>query len=143
MADISYFESRPGKLTGTAIDVFHFVTDIRNFEQFISPGMINNWQADKETCSFNVSMIGNVAIRLSEKEMYSKVVFQGDALKENDFLLVLNISGEANDPAEVMVSLSADLNPVLKMMAAKPIGQFLEMLINQMESFRGWKNIIV
>ena len=41
--------------------------------------------------------------------------------------------------ADVKVTLSADLNPMMKMMASKPIGQFLEMLINEMESFRGWK----
>jgi hypothetical protein len=28
----------------------------------------------------------------------------------------------------------------MKMMAAKPISQFLEMLINEMEKFRDWKN---
>jgi len=38
--------------------------------------------------------------------------------------------------------LSADLNPVMKMMAAKPINQFLETLINEMESFRDWRSII-
>lgn len=141
MSDISNFESRPGKLTCTAEEVFNFVTDIRNFEQFIPQGTINNWQAERESCSFSVSMLGTVNFRLAEKEMYNKVVFTGDALKENDFSLVLHISGNGEDRAEVSVSLNADLNPVLKMMAAKPIGQFLESLINEMERFRGWKDI--
>ena len=141
MSDISNFESRPGKLTCTAEEVFNFVTDIRNFEQFIPQGTINNWQAERESCSFSVSMLGTVNFRLAEKEMYNKVVFTGDALKENDFSLVLHISGNGEDRAEVRVSLNADLNPVLKVMAAKPIGQFLESLINEMERFRGWKAI--
>jgi carbon monoxide dehydrogenase subunit G len=141
MSDISNFESRPGKLTCTAEEVFNFVTDIRNFEQFIPQGTINNWQAERESCSFSVSMLGTVNFRLAEKEMYNKVVFTGDALKKNDFSLVLHISDTARNPAEVKVSLNADLNPMMKMMAAKPIGQFLEMLINEMESFRGWEDI--
>lgn len=141
MSDISNFESRPGKLTCTAEEVFNFVTDIRNFEQFIPQGTINNWQAERESCSFSVSMLGTVNFRLAEKEMYNKVVFTGDALKENDFSLVLHISGNGEDRSEVRVSLNADLNPVLKVMAAKPIGQFLESLINEMERFRGWKDI--
>ena len=37
-----------------------------------------------------------------------------------------NITDNGTDPAEVKVSLNADLNPMLKMMAAKPIEQFLE-----------------
>ncbi|MCX6255990.1 MAG: hypothetical protein NTV31_16170 [Bacteroidia bacterium] len=137
---MSYFESRPGKLTCTAEEVFNFVTDIRNFKRFIPQGTINNWQSERESCSFSVSMLGTVNIRLSEKEMYKKVVFAGDALKKNDFSLVLNISDNGNKPAEVKVSLKADLNPMMKMMATKPIGQFLEMLINEMKSFKDWED---
>ena len=40
------------------------------------------------------------------------------------------------------VILEAELNPMLKMVANKPIIQFLEMLIREMENFKGWKNII-
>jgi hypothetical protein len=116
------------------------VTDIRNFEQFIPQGTINNWQAEREFCSFSVSMFGTVSIRLAEKEMYNKVVFTGDALKKNDFILVLYITDNGKNLAEVKVTLDADLNPMMKMMAAKPIGKFLEILINKMESFRGWKD---
>jgi carbon monoxide dehydrogenase subunit G len=140
MNDMSYFESRPGKLTCTAEEVFNFVTDIRNFKRFIPQGTINNWQSERESCSFSVSMLGTVNIRLSEKEMYKKVVFAGNALKNNDFSLVLNISDNGNKPAEVKVSLKADLNPMMKMMATKPIGQFLEMLINEMKSFKDWED---
>lgn len=122
-------------------DVFAFVTDIRNFQRFIPEGTISNWNSEKESCSFNVSMLGTVSVRLSEKKEYSKVVFTGDALKKNDFILTLVISENAENHAEVRVMLSADLNPMIKMIATKPIGQFLEMLINEMESFRDWKNI--
>jgi hypothetical protein len=139
MSNLSYFESRTGKLTCSAEEVFDFVTDIRNFEQFIPKGNINNWNAEKESCSFSVSMLGMVSVRLIEKEKYSKVVFMGDALKKNDFSLTLDISGNLNKTTDVKVKLSADLNPMMKMMATKSIGQFLEMLINEMENFRGWK----
>jgi hypothetical protein len=54
----------------------------------------------------------------------------------------LNISDKLNEPAEVNVNLSADLNPLMKMMAVKPITQFLEMLIKEMESFREWNRTI-
>jgi carbon monoxide dehydrogenase subunit G len=140
MSNLSYFESRTGKLTCSAEEVFDFVSDIRNFEQFIPKGNINNWNAEKESCSFSVSMLGTVSVRLIEKEEYSKVVFMGDALNKNDFSLTLDISGNLNKTADVKVKLSADLNPMMKMMAIKPIGQFLEMLINEMENFRGWKD---
>jgi hypothetical protein len=140
MADLSFFQSRSGKLSCNAQEVFTFVTDVRNFEQFIPKGSINNWTADKESCSFSVSMLGTVSVRQAEKKEFSKVVFNGDALKKNDFSLTLSISDNLKEPADVIVALSADLNPMMKMMAGKPIIQFLEMLIKEMESFREWNN---
>ena len=138
MDNISYFESRSGKLTCDAEEAFTFVTDIRNFERFIPKGSINNWQSEKDSCSFNVSMFGIVSFRLAEKDKFNRVVFDGDALKKNDFSLVLHISDNGKKPADVKVSLNADLNPMMKIMAVKPIRQFLEILIKEMENFSGW-----
>jgi len=140
MTDLSYFESRTGRLACNAEEVFTFVTDIRNFERFIPGGIISNWNSEKESCSFSVSILGTVTVRLSEKERFTKVVFSGDALKKNDFLLTLNITDNVGDHAEVRILLNAELNPMMKMMAGKPIKQFLERLINEMEDFRDWKS---
>ena len=141
MTSLSHFESRSGTVNSDAHDVFKFVTDIRNFERFIPKGTINNWNAEKETCSFTVSMLGKVTLRLAETEKYNRIVFTGDALKKNDFSLILLITDNGKSPANVKVMLSADLNPMMKMVGSKPIGQFMEMIINEMESFRDWKSI--
>ncbi|MDO9579407.1 MAG: hypothetical protein Q7J06_02405 [Bacteroidales bacterium] len=141
MSDLTYYESRVGKVTSSAQGVFNFVTDMRNFDQFIPHGTINNWKAEIDSCSFNVAMLGTVSFLLAEKEMYNKVVYTGDALKKNDSTLVLDITEKSKNSAEVKVSLKADINPMLKVMDAKPIEQFLEILINEMERFRGWEDI--
>ncbi len=137
----SQYSSRVGYVSCSSEGIYNFVTDIRNFEQFIPAGTINNWQAEKESCSFSVSMLGIVTLRISEKEMNKRVVFEGDALKKNDFNLTLNIKNVLSDSAEVEVFLSADLNPMMKMIAAKPINQFLESLISEMEVFRNWNPV--
>jgi carbon monoxide dehydrogenase subunit G len=142
MDDVSHYESRTGKLTCTSREVFDFVTDIRNFEQFIPNATINDLQAGKESCSFSVSMVGTVSFRLTRKEPFNKVVFSGDVLQKNDFSLILDIIDNTDNVAEVKVSLEAELNPMLKMMANKTIIQFLEILIREMENFRDWGNII-
>jgi hypothetical protein len=141
MSNPSIFESRYGKVSCNAREVFEFVTDIRNFEQFVPANTITNWKTDKDSCSFNVSMLGTVAVRLSEKTEYTKVVFNGDALKKEDFTLTLNIYDDQKESASISVILLADLNPMMKMVAVKPINQFLEMLVTEMEKFRGWKDV--
>jgi hypothetical protein len=39
------------------------------------------------------------------------------------------------------VNLSAYFNPIMKMMADKPIKAFLDMLIAEVENFEGWNDI--
>jgi carbon monoxide dehydrogenase subunit G len=143
MSESSYFESRTGKLSCSTKEVFNFVTDIRNFERFIPEEKIDDWHAERDTCSFRVPMLGTVSVELVEKEVYSKVVFNGNALKNNDFTLELVIMNSDNDTSEVKVLLAADINPVLKMMASRPVSQFLEKLIDEMERFDDWRNIRV
>jgi hypothetical protein len=143
MDDNSLFESRVGKVKCSSVDVYTFVTDIRHFEQFAPSGTINNWQAEKEFCSFSVPMIGSVSVRLKDKFPFTSVVYEGDALKKNDFILTLAINETGPGQCEVKVSLSADLNPMMKMMAVSPINQFLELLMKEMENFTGWKQLKV
>ncbi len=141
MAEVSFYESRVGRLSGSTDEIFDFVTDIRNFERFVPKETVSDWKAEKDSCSFKVSMLGTISFHISEKTRSSMVSFDGDALKKNDFSLILHLASEGNGFSEVQISLSADLNPMLKMMAAKPIAGFLEMLVNEMEKFDGWKDI--
>ena len=141
MTDISTFDSRTGNVGASPEDIFRFVTDIRNFQQFIPDNTITSYVADKESCSFSVAMIGKVSVRLTESVEFSRVVFEGDALKKEDFRLTLFIDGIKPGEAAVKVRVEASLNPMLKMIASKPLEQFLEMLVGKMESFSGWRNI--
>ncbi len=141
MTEISKFKSRTGKLNCKPVEIFKFVTDIRNFRQFVRQD-IEDLKIDRESCSFHISPLGNVSLKIAQKEPSKKVVYAGSALSSNDFSLLLDIrEGEAGK-AEVMVTLDAEMNPVLKMMAAKPVTRFLETLIDEMEKFRDWNGVI-
>ena len=142
MDGLSHYESRTGSLSCTPSEVFGFVTDIRNFERFIPKDSVSNWQTGTDSCSFTVPMVGTVSARIIQKEPDRKVVYNGDALKMNDFEVSLFINEGKGGHAEVKVQLDADLNPMLRMVASKPIDNFLEVLVREMEKFNGWKDII-
>jgi carbon monoxide dehydrogenase subunit G len=132
---MDHYESRSGKTTCTPEQIYGFITDIRNFEQFIPAGSIHDWQADADTCSFTVSHLGNVKMGIYRQVPYSLVGFRGTALKNNHFDMQVHISRMDDDKAILKVDLDTELNPFIKMVAAKPIGQFLEMVISRMEAF--------
>jgi len=136
---ISTYESRQGRIDCGAEDIYNFVTDIRNFERFIPPDTFTDIKIERDTCSFRIGMLGEVTIRLKEKFFPDKVIFSGSARQVNDFSLILNIISPEADKSEVKVYLSADMNPFLKTVADEPVRYFLAKLIEEMESFRGWK----
>ncbi|MFZ0281763.1 MAG: hypothetical protein WAL29_08945 [Bacteroidales bacterium] len=141
MTGISNFKSRRGKVSCKPAELFRFVTDLRNFRQFIHGNTVEDLQLDKESCSFLVSPLGNVNVKISEREPDKKVIYTGSALRSNDFSLLLNIGEDDSGKAEVMITLDAEMNPVLKMMAAKPVNRFLETLIDEMEKFGDWNKV--
>jgi hypothetical protein len=141
MADVSYFESRIGKPECSPEQIFYFVTDLRNFERFIPAGAIVGWKADIDTCSFKVPNMGDVTLSIVRKEPYTLVAYKGSALKNNDFEIVLHIDRNDRNLSDIKVSLNAELNPMMKMIASKPIGQFLGMVIDRIENFNCWDEI--
>jgi len=140
MSDFTHYESRAGKAQCSPAEVFDFITDLRNFGRFVQGDTISDWHAEKESCSFRVSMLGTVSVRLLKKSN-TRVIYQGDALSTNDFTIDVSISDEAQESADVRLLLSASLNPIMKMMAEKPVRQFLETLMQEIESFSDWHDI--
>jgi carbon monoxide dehydrogenase subunit G len=138
MTDNLKFESRTGRLSCKTSEVFSFITDIRNFEQFIPEGKITNWQASSDNCSFQVPALSTISVRITGKTPCSEVVYTGNAMKTNDFRLTVLISENERKLADVRISLNAEINPILKMMVTGPISKFLETLISEMEKFERW-----
>jgi len=135
------FESRPARLNYSAEEIYHFVTDIRNLRRFLPQNTVSDLKVEKDSCSFHVSMLGPVIIYISERDKYNKIVFSGNALQVKDFSLIMNLLETENKHSEVRVTLVAEMNPLLKMVAAEPVKQFLETLVNEMEKFSDWGNI--
>jgi len=140
MSEISTFTSRPARISCCAREFFDFVSDTRNFEQFISAETFSDLKADKDSLSFQASMLGSVSLRISEKIMYSKVIYRGENQQVKDFMLKAEIADSGPDGCEVTLTLQAELNPMLRMFAAAPAAKFLDALTSQMEKFRGWNN---
>ena len=138
MSDLSVFESREGYLSCTPREAFFFISDIRNFERFVPQDKIDGWNAGNDSCSFSVPGLGHVQVAIRDKEEFSRIVFRGKVLSDNNFTLTVEIDERNDHRAAVRVILKAELNPMLKMIASRPARQFLELLVDEMEKFRDW-----
>jgi hypothetical protein len=138
MSETSTFASRPARISCSAREFFDFVTNARNFEQFISADTFRNLKTDKDSLSFQTDVLGSVSLRIAEKIMYSKIIYRGENQQVKDFLLKAEIADSGPDTCDVTLTLQAELNPMLSMFAAAPANKFLDALAGQMENFRDW-----
>lgn len=88
-----------------------------------------------------VNPIGTVSISIKEKVLSDKIVYSGNALLQSDFDMILDIRNSAGGHSEITLSVEAELNPFLLMLAKEPLNRFLETIMDEMEKFDGWNDV--
>lgn len=139
MAAITEYTSREGHPDCTPETVYKFVTDMRNLKNLLPSGSREGTDFTEQSCNFSFAPAGNVSLRITEKQEYSRVSYDGTLFGSQDFTMILNIKENREMKADVFIVLASGMPPVLKMMAEKYVKQFLEVVIGEMEKFRGWK----
>lgn len=138
MAQESEFISRTGTLNTLPSKVFSFAADLRNLSRFVSNDNIRDWIADEDSCSFEVPVAGQVRVTIAQREPFSKIRYEGQAMNSVEFKLWLQLKESEPDATSFRLVLRAELNPLFKMMASGKIKEYLEKLIGEIEKFSDW-----
>lgn len=113
-------------------DIFGFLTDFNNFEKLL-PEQVTNWQTSGDKCSFTIQGMATIEMALGEKTEYSLVTYVSEGKSPLSFNLRFSINSINDQAAEVNVALSADLNAMLKMMASRPLQNFVNLLSDKLK----------
>lgn len=126
-------ESDAVKVGKPAEHVYSFLSNFNNFQKLM-PEQVTNWESTEEECSFTIAGMATLGMKIVEKNppIFIKVTRNGSA--PFDFTLDCNIKPLAENESEVMLAFNADLNPMLKMMATKPLQNFLNLLVQRLPS---------
>lgn len=128
-------ESKIGKVAYSDEQIYNFLTDFNNFKNLIPPDKVKDWRSDENSCYFKVDPVGEIGILLVEKEPFSLIKLQGDDQNPHNFTFWVQIKKVENQDSRIKLTLKADLNPMLQMMAKKPLQTFLDKLIDQLGKF--------
>ena len=121
-------EGKPAKINHSIDRVYDFLTNFNNFEPLM-PEQITNWKSDNNSCSFTIQGMADISLTFGEKVPKSFVKLVPLGKVPFSFSLGLKII-EDNDSTIVKIEVDADLNPMMAMMAKRP----LENLVNVMAS---------
>lgn len=114
--------------------VYKFLSSFDNFEDLLPAEHVEDWQSNGDSCRFKVSGVGEVGLRIIEKEELKTIKYSADGKTPFNFFLWIQLKEKANDDSRVRLTIKADLNPMIKMVVATPITKFLEVLTEAIAS---------
>ncbi len=129
------FESRTGEVPYTGKEIYGFLSDFNHFEHLLPEGQVNGWKTDGESCRFEAPGVGEVGLKIIEKIPHEFIEIVGDNSAKIPFNLQINISDPGRGQSQVKLTIRAKLSPFIRVVAEKPLRQFLDILINHIESF--------
>jgi hypothetical protein len=125
-------ESDKVTINKTAKEVYDFLSDFNNFKKLM-PEQVVDWKSTADECTFSIKGMATLGMKIVEKTPNSliKVIRNGSA--PFDFTMTCIIDDLQNQCA-VQLVFDADLNPMMKMMAAKPLTNFLNILVAKLKN---------
>src|ERR1700741_4084021 len=119
-------ESKIVPLQKSAQEAFSFTSDFNNFGKLM-PEQVTNYQSTNSTCSFTIQGMASLSMEHEKLTPNSEIVIRPNGKVPFDFKLFVLFT-ENGSQSSVQIKMDADLNPLFKMMAEKPLTNFLNLL---------------
>lgn len=127
-------ESHQVTINQTPAEVFNFLSDFNNYRSLM-PEQVIDWVSDQQTCSFTIKGMASLGMAIDSTTPNSEIKIKKHGKAPFDFFLTGLISESSNGSAsELKLVFDADLNPFLKMVAEKPLTNFLNLLVDKYAS---------
>jgi carbon monoxide dehydrogenase subunit G len=107
--------------------IFSVISDLRNLERLkdkLPQDKVQNVSFDADSCSFDIPPLGQVSLRIIEREPNKTIKFGSDQ-SPIAFNLWIQLKSVAEDDTRIKVTLKAEINMMIKMMVEKPIKEML------------------
>ena len=124
-------ESDKTTISKTAKEVYDFLSDFNNFQKLM-PEQVVDWKSTSDECTFTIKGMATLGMKIIEKTPNSLIKVAKNGSAPFDFTLLCMIE-DLQQQCVVQLAFDADLNPMMKMMASKPLTNFLNILVNKLK----------
>ena len=127
-------ESKIGKIESSSEKIYAFLSDFNNFENLVPQDKISNWKSSEDTCSFTVTGVGEFGMKIIEKEPAKMIKISNDEKVPFNFFLWVQLKEVDEKDTRIKLTIKAHLNPMLKMVAQKPLQQMVDTIVDQLSN---------
>ena len=129
-------ESSITKSTYSDEKIFSVISDLRNLERVkdkLPQDKVQNVTFDADSCGFDVPPLGQVSLRIIEREPNKTIKFGSDQAPIA-FNLWVQLKSVGENDTRIKVTLKAEINMMIKMMVEKPIKEMLNKMAEMLAS---------
>jgi hypothetical protein len=125
-------ESSKVNIAKSMQQLFEFLSDFNNYKPLM-PENVANWESTKDDCSFSVSGMASFGMEISDRISNDKIKIISTPKSPFRFELFFCLESDG-DNSIAHVLFEADLNPMIKMMAEKPLANLFEHMVVQLKA---------
>ena len=116
--------------------IYGFVSDFNNFQKLM-PEQVTNWQSTADTCSFNISGMGTIALRIKEKLPETKVVIVPDSDTKIPFTFQLfcKLHPLTTDQTEAEFVFEHEMPAMISLMASRPLQNMVDIIAKKLKEY--------
>lgn len=141
MSPVTNYSSRKGEVPCGDGDLYAFLTDMRNFKTIIPGGLISEWNATEDQCSFKVDKTGKITASLSEALPHSEITYDAETFLTGKVKVQIMIEYISGVRSSFTINAALNMNPLMRMLLGDSAGKYLDILINAIESYDGFDKI--
>lgn len=116
--------------------VYQFLNDLNNHQQLM-PENIYNWSSTNDNASFTIQNMAKLAIHISERVENEKLVAIPTEKPPFDLSLTWEVKDNGNGTTTANHIISADLNMMMKMIAAGPLKKLADYQTTKLKEILG------
>ena len=125
-------ESEKVEINNSSVNIFNLLGNFNNFQKLMPP-QVTNWSSTEDECSFTISGMATIGMKIIEKTPHSKIKISSNGKVPFNFDLNVLLTDLAEDKCSGQLIFEADLNPMLKMMVEKPLTNFFNLLAGKLK----------
>lgn len=116
---MTVFESKT-VIAKPAAEVYSFLANINNHEQLM-PENVTNWSSTSDEARFSIQNMGKLALKVSNRIEPSTIIIVPAEQVPFGVELRWVLSDNADSTTTAVLTISADLNMMMKMLASGPL----------------------
>jgi len=114
--------------------IFNFLADFNNYEKLIPADRVTQWESAPDKCSFTVEGLGHAGLEIIEREAHKLIKISSDKQTMLQFTMWIQLKQLAEVNTRIKITLDVNINAMMLPMVKKPLQEFIDTLVEQLEN---------